>query len=93
MYKEVNIKHWIDEQYCEHVQCQHNNDEFCTKYDEESAKEIVNNMGENTVFKCFNFTVKESYCAECGAKLEECVDYYPYGNTIVPYYYLSCPNC
>lgn len=76
---------------CEHIQCQHNEDGECI-YDEHIPNYMEYNKNDNCAI-CNAFVVKDGYCEECGKKLKKYVDYYPYGDTYVPYEYYACPNC
>lgn len=41
----------------------------------------------------FDDLTDDDYCSECGHLLEERVDWYPYGDTEVPYTSYGCPIC
>lgn len=76
--------------YCEYEQCIYNDNKQC--FIKEHISEYMNYKEGSKFATCIAFSIKEGYCEECGAKLQEERQGHPYGDTVAYEYYYACPS-
>lgn len=93
----IKLKDWLSGN-CQFKGCEHNADEgTCTYDDGEFIEDILELVDKNGVdgdvhFECVAIEIPNGVCEWCGSFLKRFVEYYPYGDTTVPFEYYECTN-